>query len=198
MNNSRDPHLQRLLDLSASVIRAASSAPVAKAAARIFSRLEERVGEPLAPPAERLGPCRQLAAIYARMARQATPLPQLANAFAALEPRLQWNRRKGAKPEDRNFYNGHANAMLVGPGGLEQRDDVWVGATVLAPDVRYIDHSHPPEEVYLAFTAGEWWNAAMDWTQPGAGGLIYNPPGILHAMRSGPQPMLALWLLPVD
>jgi hypothetical protein len=38
----------------------------------------------------------------------------------------------------------------------------------------------------------------MDWTEPGPGGIIYNPPGILHAMRSHAQPMLALWFLPID
>lgn len=51
---------------------------------------------------------------------------------------------------------------ILGPGGIEERDDVWVGATLMAPLVTYVDHDHPPEEVYLALTPGEWWNAAMD------------------------------------
>jgi hypothetical protein len=59
-----------------------------------------------------------------------------------------------------------------------------------------VDHDHPPEEVYLSLAPGEWWNAGMDWTDPGARGVIYNPPGIRHAMRSGAGPFLALWLLP--
>ena len=37
----------------------------------------------------------------------------------------------------------------------------------------------------------------MDWTDPGMNGLIYNPPGIRHAMRAGAAPFLALWFLPV-
>jgi hypothetical protein len=149
-------------------------------------------------PAERLPVCSHLEAIYSAMELDGAHLPATAGAFAAIEPHLLWTRRKGARPDGSNFYDGHANAMLVGPGGIEQRDDVWVGVTVMAPHVQYIDHSHPPEEIYLAFTPGEWWNAAMDWTEPGPGGLIYNPPGILHAMRSGGMPMLAMWLLPVD
>ena len=96
------------------------------------------------------------------------------------------------------FVSGHANATLVGPGGIEQRDDVLVGVTVMAPGIVYPDHSHPPEEVYLALSPGEWWNAAMPWTEPGTGGVIYNPRGILHAMRSRERPLLALWFLPID
>ena len=37
----------------------------------------------------------------------------------------------------------------------------------------------------------------MDWTAPGPGGLIYNEPGVLHAMRTKAEPLLAiccLWL----
>ena len=51
-------------------------------------------------------------------------------------------------------------------------------------------------EVYLPMSAGEWRNTAMDWTDPGLKGFIYNPPGIVHAMRAGTTPFLALWVLP--
>ena len=132
------------------------------------------------------------------MALARSPLPEIASAFMALEPRLNWTRRKGADPANQPFYDGHANAILIGPGGIEERADALAGVTVMAPHITYPDHNHPPEEVYLAFTEGEWWNSEMDWTAPGPGGIIYNPPGILHAMRSGPKPFLALWLLPVD
>ena len=115
-----------------------------------------------------------------------------------IAPRLSWWRRSAAEPGDQPFHDGHANATIIGKDGLEQRDDVQVGVSLMAPNMVYPDHSHPPEEVYAAFTGGEWWNARMDWTEPGAGGLIYNPPGILHAMRSGAKPFLALWMLPVD
>ena len=121
----------------------------------------------------------------------------LGDAFAGLLPELVWQRRTSADPADRRFWNGHANTILLGPQGLEPRDDLLIGATVMAPDVLYPDHNHPPAEVYLPLSAGEWWNAEMDWTDPGLSGFIYNPPGILHAMRSGKAPFLALWFLPI-
>ena len=121
----------------------------------------------------------------------------LARAFARIEGQLTWGRRASADPANLAFWDGHANAVILGPGGLEDRKDVWVGATVMAPGVLYPDHNHAPAEVYLPLSPGEWWNAGMDWTDPGIGGFIYNPPGILHAMRAGPAPFLALWFLPI-
>lgn len=121
----------------------------------------------------------------------------LAAAYSALQHGLNWGRRKTADPANTDFWNGHANAMILGPGGLEERSDVWVGATVMAPGTLYPDHNHPPAEVYLPLSPGEWWNAEMDWTDPGPDGFIYNPPGILHAMRAGAKPFLALWFLPI-
>ncbi|MFC3183012.1 dimethylsulfonioproprionate lyase family protein [Cypionkella sinensis] len=143
------------------------------------------------PKTERLPVCDWIAPALA-----ANPCA-LTQSFAQIEQHLCWTRRSTARPEDTVFWNGHANALVLGPGGLEERDDVWLGVTVMAPNVLYPDHNHPPAEVYLPMSAGEWWNADMNWTDPGLQGFIYNPPGILHAMRSGPAPFLALWVLPI-
>ena len=109
--------------------------------------------------------------------------------------RLQWQRRNNVPPDGTSFHDGHANALVVGPGGLEKRDDVWLGMSLLAPHVRYPDHHHSPEEVYVSLAGGSWWNTNMDWTTPGRGGLIYNEPNVLHAMRTDSQPLLAIWCL---
>lgn len=194
---ARDPNLQIFLDHVAADILGRAEGPALAAASRVFQRLAEHAGRELVLPAERLPVCSHLDGVLSGMSGRQSHMPAMASAFAAVEPRLLWARRKGASPANRSFYDGHANAMLIGPGGIEQHDDVWVGVSLMAPNIAYPDHSHPPEEVYLAFTPGEWWNAAMDWTEPGPGGLIYNPPGILHAMRSGGEPLFALWLLPV-
>jgi hypothetical protein len=165
------------------------------AAARVFDRLRAREGDASEGAPAALPVCGHLDAAL----RQTHPTRgAVAAALQALAPRLIWARRPSARPTDGAFWDGHANAMLAGPGGLEARDDVWVGVTLMAPAVLYPDHSHAPEETYLALTSGQWWNSDMDWTDPGADGLIYNPPGITHAMRSVPErPFLALWFLPI-
>lgn len=193
----RDNSLQRFLDAAEAAIR--QSAPpggeAALAAERVFSRCRATVGAAGSAAPARLPVCDWLEPALDRA--DATPRQAVADAFAAIGDRLEWKRRKAADPADRAFWDGHANAMIFGPGGVEDRSDLWIGATVMAPGVTYVDHDHPPEEVYLSLCPGEWWNARMDWTDPGMDGLIYNPPGIRHAMRSGKDPFLALWFLPV-
>lgn len=123
-------------------------------------------------------------------------LVRLAEAFLSIEPALAWRRRPGTEATaDGIFEDGHANAMIVGPGGVERRNDVWLGVSLLAPQVRYPDHTHPPEETYLVMSAGEFAQGGGAWFEPEVGGSFYNPPGILHAMRSGPDPLFAFWLL---
>jgi hypothetical protein len=96
--------------------------------------------------------------------------------------------------------NGHANADILGsvPEALEQRGDVRIGLSLMAPGITYPDHSHPPEEVYLALSRGFWRHEADAWHEPGLGGIFYNPRGITHAMRSSCEPFLAIWCLPID
>jgi quercetin dioxygenase-like cupin family protein len=195
---SRNSDLQQLLDMSQRIIAGSGVAAAMAAGERVFRRLGHGEGVIKDGVGERLPVCAPTVdVVLAGLATRKPLLPELASAFAAIEGRLRWYRRKTATPADEPFYSSHANALLIGPGGLEERNDVEVGVTVMAPHIVYPDHDHPPEEVYIALSPGEWWNAEMDWTEPGPGGIIYNPPGILHAMRSHREPFLALWFLPL-
>ncbi|MGX5849263.1 dimethylsulfoniopropionate lyase [Mesorhizobium sp. PL10] len=126
-------------------------------------------------------------------------LRNLVERFKAIEPLLDWRQKPNpALPASSNFRDGHANAMILGPGGIEDRKDLWLGVTLMAPHVRYPDHDHPPEETYLVLSHGEFKQADNDWFSPGTGGSFYNPPGIKHAMRSLDTPLFAFWLVLVD
>jgi quercetin dioxygenase-like cupin family protein len=164
---------------------------------RIFAALRTP-GAPGAAPA-RLPVCDLLPAA-AEPGRFADPaLRRLAAAILRLDPLLAWRRRPGAAPNaSADFASGHANAMIAGPGGLEERGDVWLGLSLLAPHVRYPDHDHPPEETYLVLGPGAFSQGGGPWFEPGRGGSFHNPPGILHAMRAGEAPLLALWALRPD
>lgn len=123
-------------------------------------------------------------------------LDRLVACFRQVEPSLQWRRRPDNDgTASGNFEDGYANAMLLGPGGLEERRDVWLGVSLMAPNVRYPDHDHAPEETYLVLSEGEFRQGEGDWFSPGIGGSFYNRPGIKHAMRSLETPLLAFWAL---
>ncbi len=193
----RAPDLQRLLNLTGAAIarRASPPEPARRAGARISSALARPAPRATAMMPSRLPACDHLAAALATARAAGGDVAPLADAFAAIEPALTWSRRPGSDGAAPDFRDGHANAVIVGPGGLEPRDDVRIGVSLLAPAVQYPDHRHPPEEVYLVLSPGEWRQDDGPWHAPGLGGLVHNPPGIVHAMRSGKAPLLAIWCL---
>ena len=195
----RPEALARVLDAARDFLaaRVEAGTPPGDAARRIFDALAGPAGviapgdTPPRPPAHRY-----LSAALEN-ARAAAEVAPIADAFAALEPELTWVWRPDSEAHGKTFHDGHANTWLVGPTGLERRSDVLVGASLLAPGIRYIDHRHPPEEIYIVMSGGEWFREDRGWHVPDIGGVVHNPSDAVHAMRAGPDPLLALWLLPV-
>jgi quercetin dioxygenase-like cupin family protein len=119
-----------------------------------------------------------------------------ASSFAAIAPSLVWKRRSSGGPHaSPNWPDNHANAVIIGQGGLEERDDVAIGASLMSPHVRYPDHDHPPEELYMVLTQGRFQHGDDPWVDISSGGTFHNPPGIKHAMASGDMPLLAIWTM---
>ena len=119
----------------------------------------------------------------------------LGQTLLRLLPDLPWQQRQ--ETDHPAFMAGHANAQIIGPNGLVASDNLLIGISLLAPHVTYPDHHHPPAEVYLVLTEGEWRQEDQPWHQPGAVGYVYNQPHVIHAMRSNNKPLLAIWCLPL-
>ena len=211
--------LQRFLRTLRSAFDAATLGdPVRRALARrLFERLDGLGGETGAIAPVRLPACRHFEAAVAAASTARDDGPDgrpdgapdrwpsdrappattaaLARALAALEPALRWYRRAGAEAHGPTFPAGHANAFVVGPGGIADRAGVSVGVSLMAPGLRYPDHSHPPEELYLVLSPGHWRRSDTGWFEPGPGGTVHNVPDVVHAMRSGAAPLLAIWCL---
>ena len=170
----------------------------AAAAERMFAALRTPSGTPNGRAAglpDLANVCRHLATALEQARRQPGPVGALADAFAVIEPQLGWKVRAGSETQGEQLLDGHANATITGPEGLEIRRDVWIGVSLMAPHTQYPDHRHPPEEIYVVLSDGQWRQASDPWHEPGIGGLVYNPPNIVHAMRSTERPLLALWFL---
>ncbi|MEO9338462.1 dimethylsulfoniopropionate lyase [Mesorhizobium sp. SB112] len=192
---ARSESLQSFLDAaSAAYGQFASTSSSRASVSQVFAALEHP-GEQRTGPGVRLAVCEELDTALAVNTHHAS-LQRLIDSFKGIEPKLEWRvRTKNDGTASANFAKGHANAMIIGPGGLEQSDDVWLGVSLLAPNVRYPDHDHAPEEVYLVLSEGEFRQGDGDWFSPGIGGSFYNLPGIKHAMRSLDTPLFAFWLL---
>jgi hypothetical protein len=186
---SRNAKLQAALDLLCRSVAAdaARSAETERVRRIVEERLRIVPDQCAVPEPSRFPVCALMNEVLA-------PELPLHAALQAILSDLTWYRRPGG---DDRFQESHANTMLVGPGGLEPREDLWIGATLMAPNTDYPVHHHPPEEIYLVLSAGDWWQEGSGWFTPGVGGTLYNAPDVRHAMRSGALPLFALWALPV-
>jgi len=113
-----------------------------------------------------------------------------------LADHLPWYQRPVAN--NQGFMASHVNAQIIGPEGLEVRQDLIVGVTLMRPNIDYPDHHHEPEEIYLVLSDGRWRQDNGDWHTPGLGGLVYNSSDLMHGMKSVNTPLLAIWCLPLD
>lgn len=173
--------------------------PAREAIGRIYAALDVP-GAPGADGAERLPVVADVLPMALETARRhSAATARVADTFQTLESALRWARRSSGGPHaSADWPEGHANAMIVGPGGIERRGDMQIGVSLMAPHIRYPDHTHPPEEVYLVLSPGRFQHGASDWFEPGIGGTLYNAPGIRHAMASDAAPLFAVWLLWTD
>ena len=190
---TRPQPLQDFLDLAMVAMRARGHDGNSPESLRHIAGALPRVGNPGAGPAT-VPACRWLGPALDRPVAE-PDLAALMGAIRALSPLLCWRSRGGDATASGNFADSHANAYVLGPGGIEERRDLWIGLSLLAPRTRYPDHRHAPEETYLVLSPGRFRQADGDWFEPGVGGSFYNPPDIVHAMRSDDAPLLALWAL---
>ena len=117
---------------------------------------------------------------------------------------LRW--RQNQSYTDTAFLRSYAYAELVGPSGHARHDRYAIGLLYLAPGTFYPAHAHPAEEAYHVLAgASEWWqgelagaasaSSAADASALRApGDRVLHPSGVMHAMRSGSRPLLALYI----
>ncbi len=148
-------------------------------------------GAPQLPP-QTLPVCRYLPqTFHAPGADQA-----LVQALEPLLPILAWiqnpNYQTGVMPT--GFLENYGYADIVSQRGLIADDTFAVGILLLGPHTEYPPHHHPAEEIY--YTVGgtaTWWQTGQTWLARPAGQFVYHASGIVHAMRTGAEPVCLLY-----
>ncbi len=110
-----------------------------------------------------------------------------------------WGHAPGYTKETvgQKFLDNYCHALVTGPDG-PLTCGFPLGAFVLfGPETFYKDHSHAPNEVYLAVTdGGEWRVGNSGWLPLRAGDTIFIPSNAVHAIRTKDSPVLtfSFWL----
>ncbi|WP_170985995.1 dimethylsulfonioproprionate lyase family protein [Rhizobium sp. AU243] len=117
-----------------------------------------------------------------------------ASTLGALTDKLTWLRAEGGPYASLNFGRNHAQAALVGPGGIEERSDLMIGLIAMTPYTRVPDHRQNQPQVCIHLTEGEFLSADGEWRCAVDGTPFYHQADSDFTMRSTSRPLIMLWL----
>jgi len=140
-----------------------------------------------------LGGCRALA-------RDALAA-QLVAALVAEPETVAWRFSAvyDAEPAMADFLTRYAVAVFFGPDRFGGRcpyssDRATVGVSLQAPDTHYPAHAHAAVEVYFILAGGvDWQQGDRVWRRKVSGDFVLHRAHEPHAMRTGGEPLLALF-----
>jgi hypothetical protein len=108
---------------------------------------------------------------------------------------LGWGQTYTVEDIGKEFLENYGWTELIGSRGPFVSKDIACGFLLLGPNIEYPKHSHEAEEVYVPFNSQALWiQGEDDWMQRPSGVPIYHRPWIVHGMRTGSTPLLALYV----
>ncbi|WP_287308542.1 dimethylsulfonioproprionate lyase family protein, partial [Mesorhizobium sp.] len=135
---------------------------------------------------------RQLDRIAELAPANAKPLARL---LAERRGELRWGQTYSEADFGKGFIDNYGWLEVFGTRGHFVNDEVAAGLLILGPDVVYPDHHHVAEEIYIPLTGGtEWRMGEGGFRTREAGEVIHHASDVSHAMRTGKEPLLALYI----
>jgi mannose-6-phosphate isomerase-like protein (cupin superfamily) len=140
-----------------------------------------------------LGDCRALAR---------DPLAErLVTALDGEPDAVAWDRSKSYdnEPSMVDFLQRYAVATIFGPDRFGRRcpyfsDRATLGVTLQAPNVDYPAHAHEAVEIYYILAgSADWRQGDGGWQRKAPGDFVLHRAHEPHAMRTGEEPLLAMF-----
>jgi hypothetical protein len=169
-----------------------------------FARLLRPLRSRSAPEPQRAGAssprlpvCRHLAASLAAGGDVALPLVA---PLETLTPLLLWTQNPNYRrsPPSPRFLDNYGYAVIAGPEhgatALAHHPTLAFGLLLLGPETTYPAHRHPASEIYVPLGPAEWLRGEQPFAERQAGSVIHHPTNLIHATRTGAQPLAALYL----
>lgn len=125
-------------------------------------------------------------------APEARPLADLLRRKAEA---FRWGQTYGPEDFGESFLAEYGWLEVFGTRGHFVHAEIAGGLLLLGPNMFYPEHRHTAEEIYLPLTGGaEWFMEGQGWRRRAAGEVVHHGPDVVHAMRTGAEPLLALYL----
>lgn len=176
-----------LLDLFHAYLAGVDNDLVSHEVARINWKMPARPLEPRS-----LGCLGHLDRIAELVPVDAKPLVRL---VAEYRDKLRWGQTYTAADFGQGFIDNYGWLEVFGTRGHFVNDEVAAGLLILGPDIVYPDHHHIAEEIYIPLTGGTEWRMGEGGFQlRDAGEVIHHASNVSHAMRTGKEPLMALYL----
>jgi mannose-6-phosphate isomerase-like protein (cupin superfamily) len=114
--------------------------------------------------------------------------------LAASAERLRWAQTYTRDDFEPRFLDRYGWSELIGLRGPVASDRIAVGFLLLGPDVEYPPHHHAAEEVYYPLAGRALWQRGDErFVVRAPGECIHHAPRTPHAMKTGSEPLLALY-----
>ncbi|WP_214470490.1 dimethylsulfonioproprionate lyase family protein [Mesorhizobium sp. dw_380] len=108
---------------------------------------------------------------------------------------LHWGQTYSEADFGKDFIDNYGWLEMFGTRGHFANDQVAAGLLILGPDIVYPDHHHVAEEIYVPLTGGtEWRMGEGGFHMREAGEVIHHASNVNHAMRTGGEALLALYI----
>ncbi|MBX4865148.1 hypothetical protein HJA86_35580 [Rhizobium bangladeshense] len=127
------------------------------------------------------------------LAKSGRKYEAIAGQFQSLADKLLWRRGRSGPFASLNFGNTHSHAVLVGPGGMEERADLRVGVIYMDRYTRFPDHVQTQPRAFILLSPGEICLGNSEWFSAGIGTVFANDAGQSFAIRCTARPLLAVW-----
>jgi hypothetical protein len=123
------------------------------------------------------------------------PLGALARAIAAAADDLGWRQTYRADDVPASFLARYGWCELLGRDGPVPCTALAGGLLLLGPDTHYPSHRHAAEELYVPLSGVACWQRGRaDFEAHRPGEAIVHASGEPHAVRTGAEPLLALYV----
>ena len=119
----------------------------------------------------------------------------LVGELSKLSAVLTWHQTYKQPMVGAAFLDNYGYTELLGLTGPVPSQHLACGFLLLGPSTMYPRHRHEAEEIYVPLSGtAAWQHGTQGWREESPGTVIHHASDEPHAMRTGIQPLLALYL----